>query len=125
MLESIEMNRLIICTAKPPATIEGMAVCPGKDIAVAVGFFLVEVNTRGATDPYEGQQTDALPIMGASDNRAQPWLSALFRQTCVLQCRMGATYAEMLKWNIARIALHRTPSAQRLLLYLAINQRRH
>lgn len=43
-LETIEMNRLIICTVKPPATIEGMAVCPRKDIAVAVGFFLVEVN---------------------------------------------------------------------------------
>lgn len=53
MLESIEMNRLIICTAKPPATIEGMAVCPGKDIAVAVGPFFVEINTRGATDPFE------------------------------------------------------------------------
>lgn len=49
MLETIEMNRLIICTAKPPATIEGVAVCPGKDIAVAVGFFLSEVNIRGAT----------------------------------------------------------------------------
>lgn len=50
MLETIEMNRLIICTAKPPATIEGRAVCPRKDIAVAVGFFIVEVNTMGATD---------------------------------------------------------------------------
>lgn len=68
--ETIEMNRLIICTAKPPATIEGMAVCPGKDIAVSVGFFLIEVNIRGATDSFEGQQNDATSIMYASDNRA-------------------------------------------------------